>query len=194
MNVGVFGGTFDPPHLAHLVIAERAQAAANLDKVLFLPSPRPPHKLDHILSDYPHRLAMVKLAIQGHPAFELSEIETRIPGPSYTTQTLKRLSIENQNCRWFLIIGADSLRDFHTWREPKKLCRQARFVVYPRSGCDVRHVDPLFLSNSKLLDVPNVNMSSTEIRDRVRAGRSIRDLVPESVAAYVLKNRLYEEP
>jgi len=192
MKIGVFGGTFDPPHLAHIAIAEKARDGVQLDRVLFLPAPRPPHKTDHVLTEYRHRVDMLRRAIRGHSGFELSEIETRFEGPSYTTQTLDFLAKENKNAEWFLIIGADSLRDLHTWRDPKRLCRQAKFIVYPRAGCDLSHVDPLFLANMELLDVPHLDLSSTHVRDQAREGRDICDIVPDAVAQYIKANHLYD--
>lgn len=191
MKIGVFGGTFDPVHLAHLVVAESARDAAGLDKVFFLPAPHPPHKSIHNLTDFTHRREMVRLAIEGRSEFVLSDIETRLEGPSYTTRTLDALARQHPGVEWFLIMGADSLRDLPTWRDPERLCSQARFIVFPRPDVDTASVKPLFLENTDFLHVPCLDIAATDVRDRIRAGRSVRYLVPDAVIDYIVQNGLY---
>jgi nicotinate-nucleotide adenylyltransferase len=191
MKIGVFGGTFDPVHLAHLVVAECARDAAGLDKVIFLPAPRPPHKNTNDLTGYHHRVEMVRRAIDGRPEFVVSDIENRLDGPSYTTRTLEILHDEYPGSNWFLIMGADSLRDLHTWRDPERLCTQARFIVFPRSEVDTASVHPSFLMNTEFLNVPYLDIAATDLRERVRTGRTLRYLVPDAVIDYIERNGLY---
>lgn len=191
MKIGVFGGTFDPVHLAHLVVAECARDAAGLDKVIFLPAPRPPHKNMSDLTGYHHRVEMVRRAIDGRPEFVVSDIENRLDGPSYTTRTLDVLAQEYPGSKWFLIMGADSLRDLHTWRDPERLCTQARFIVFPRTEVDTTSVHPSFLMNTEFLDVPYLGLAATDLRERVRTGRTLRYLVPDAVIDYIQRNGLY---
>ncbi len=191
MNVGVFGGTFDPIHVAHLFVAEAARESAGLDRVWFLPSFRPPHKNPDELTSFVHRLAMTRLAVEGHPAFEVSDIESRSSDPSYTTHTLELLQREYPDWNWFLILGEDSLCELHTWKDPQVLCRQARFIVFPRPHADRSRVDRQFLDNSVFLDLPELDISATDLRKRIREARSVRYLVPDRVRVYIAQEGLY---
>ena len=189
-RIGLFGGTFDPPHLGHLALAEVARDRLRLDEVRFVPSGRPPHKRGARVSPARHRLAMTRLAVRGNPIFTVSTIETRRGGPSFTVETLRHVANEKPPARLFLLMGADSLEEFATWRDPDAIRRLATLVVAvrpgggrkPGRGRDRRVVH---------LENPGLAISSSLVRTRVRAGRSVRYLVPESVRAYVVRHGLY---
>ncbi len=185
-RIGVFGGSFDPPHLAHLVIAEQARAQAGLDRVLWVPARRSPLKRSESLANEDRRLDMVRLAVEGHPDFEVWEGELRRPPPSWTVDTLEELKREHPDAELFLVIGGDSLESLPRWREPGRIRRLARLLVYPRSGST-----PVDDGGVTRLRVPLLELSSTEIRRRVAAGESIRYLVPDSVREYVDRHGLY---
>ncbi|MER3416298.1 MAG: nicotinic acid mononucleotide adenylyltransferase [Gemmataceae bacterium] len=189
MRVGVFGGSFDPVHWAHLVIAEQAREQVALDRVLFVPAARPPHKQTQPLSTFAHRATMLRLAIAGHLAFEVSEVEKDRPGPSYTVATLEDLRRCHPEADLFLILGGDSLRDFPNWREPERIASMATLVAAPRPGYLVQSL-PNWVRLQEI-QVPLLEISSTDIRKRVASGRSIRYLVPRAVECYIEAHGLY---
>jgi nicotinate-nucleotide adenylyltransferase len=194
-RVAMFGGTFDPPHVGHLALAEWAREQLSLHRVLFVPAGRPPHKRGPRLSNPEHRLAMTRLAVRGNPAFEVSTIELDNPEPSYTVKTLERLRQQRARSRWFLLVGSDSLDEFPTWREPETILELATLAVAQRPP-DRSTRGPSSLPRSfggrvVALGNPIFEVSSTLVRRRARAGRSIRYLVPDAVAAYIDRHRLY---
>lgn len=192
--IGVMGGTFDPIHVGHLVIAEEAREALGLDRVLFVPAGVPPHKPAGEVTPVEHRLAMVEAAIAGNPAFELSRVEVDRPGPSYTVDTVEVLAAEVDVT---VILSAETFRELPTWHEPERLFAAARVAVVPREGYPAP--DPVWLAAAfpgregrvTYLQAPHIGVSSTWIRARVAAGRSIRYLVPPAVEAYIVANGLY---
>ncbi len=195
---GVFGGTFDPPHLGHLAIAEWARDRLGLDRVIFVPAGTPPHKLDRRRSSSAARLAMTRLATRGQPGFAVSTMETRRRGPSFTIDTLRLLRREHPRARWYLILGGDSLDDFASWKEPEAIARLATVVVAgrpaPRRGSRANAHGARARGRVRgaiRLDNPEVAISSSLVRARARAGRSIRMLVPDSVARYIERHGLY---
>jgi|KBSSwiStaDraftv2_1062776.scaffolds.fasta_scaffold91241_3 nicotinate-nucleotide adenylyltransferase len=190
---GLFGGTFDPPHVGHLALAEWAREQLKLDEVLFVPVGRPPHKRATRLSSAGHRLAMARLATRGNTAFRVSGLEVEAATPSYTVDTLRRLRARHPRDRWYLIIGSDSLDEFHTWREPETILELSTLAVAGRPGCGEealrrwgRRREIVSLGN------PGLDVSSTMVRARARAGRSLRYLVPDLVASYIVRHRLYQ--
>jgi nicotinate-nucleotide adenylyltransferase len=191
-RIGVFGGTFDPPHLGHLVLAEWAWARLRLDRVLLVPAGAPPHKLARRLSEPAHRLAMARLAVRGNPALAVADLEARRAGPSFTVDTLGALRARHPGARLFLLMGADSLADFPTWREPERIARLATLVVAarPRRGATRRARLPRG-ARVVHLDNPLVDISSSALRARARARRPLRYLVPDAVAAYIERQGLY---
>lgn len=194
MRIGVFGGTFDPVHLGHLIVAEAARAEARLERVLFVLSPRPPHKDVAELAPVSHRLAMLRLAVTGNPYFAISTIELQREGASYTVDTLRQLKAtpEYVAAELHLLLGMDSLAGLEQWREPEAILKLARLLVYPRlQAGPVQNVRPEFRQACRILDCPIVEISSTEIRRRLQQGGTIRYLVPESVRHYLQANRLY---
>ena len=196
-RVGILGGTFDPPHLAHLAIAEEAREVLGLSRVLFVPAGRPWQKADRAVSPGPVRLAMVERAIAGNPFFVADPREVNRPGPSYTAETVAELAAETGSEPW-LILSAEALAGFATWRDPERILAFARLCVVPREGAPdaalvvFRERYPGAADRMAVLDHPRLAISSTAIRARVRAGRSIRYLVPDAVAALITEYALYE--
>ena len=194
-SVGVFGGTFDPIHLAHLAVAEAARDELGLERVLFIPAGAPPHKPGRPITASADRLAMVELAIAGNPAFEASRIELDRPGPSFTVDTLAGLAATIDDLT--LILSAEAFLGLPTWREPERILGLARLVVLPRDGYP--EAGPTFLNDefpgvatrAVFLDAPRLRISASELRTRAAEGRSLRYLVPDAVAAYIGDHGLY---
>jgi len=193
-RLGVFGGTFDPPHHGHLAIAEWARDELRLDRVLFIPAGVPPHKRRTSPTAARHRLAMTRLAVRGNPAFAVDPREARGRGPSWTVDTLRALAGEHPGATLHLILGADMYATFADWREPEAIARLARLVVALRPGAPAprgrapaaRGRGVVWLSN------PGIELSSSALRARARRGRSLRYLVPDAVARYALRHGLYD--
>ncbi len=214
MRLGIFGGTFDPVHLGHLIVAEQAREQCALDEVRFIPAGHPPHKHGRALTAASHRLAMLRFAVAGHAAFRVDDREIRRPGPSYTVVTLEELRGELPQAELFLIMGADSLRDLPDWHQPERICTLATLVVANRPGlpaadrgepsagdalpaCDARRPGGRPLPDqTRIIDVrvPPIGISATDLRRRVAEGRSIRYLVPRSVEVYIAQHGLYQGP
>jgi len=197
MRLGVFGGTFDPVHYGHLVAAEEIRYRLRLDKVLFVPAGLPPHKLDHDITPTRHRLAMLELAIASNPGFALSRVDVDRHGPCYTVDTLALLHEEyGPGTELFFLMGMDSLAEILTWKDPERLIRLARIVVVGRPGfqADVNELDKVLPGAAEricIVDTPLMEVSSSDIRRRVREGAPIRYQVPEAVEAYIRAHRLY---
>lgn len=189
-RLGLFGGTFDPIHTAHLVAAETARDRLALDEVLFIPANVPPHK-SAPTSRAEDRYAMVEAAIGDHPAFRASRMELERAGPSYAEDTLEAVRAAEPGADFFYIIGADMLRDLHTWRHPERLVNMAQFVAVTRPGDILQQNYSAVAAKVQLLDMPALAISSTDIRARVAEGRSIRYLVPQPVADYIARHALY---
>ncbi len=192
MSTGLIGGTFDPIHVAHLFMAEEALEQCALDRVLFVPAPRPPHKDVSDLSPFADRLAMVRLAVTDNPRLDVTDIEARREGASYTIETVRAIRAElGEGEPVSLIIGGDSLVQFRTWKDPERLLSEVELVVARRPGSHDETVDAAIRDNARFLDMPLLGISSTNIRDRAREGRSIRYLVPETVRSYISEKSLY---
>ena len=195
--LGVLGGTFDPIHIGHLAVAEEAREALGLARVLFVPAGQPPHKVTGSVTRVGDRVAMVQLAIADNPAFELSMIEVQRDGPSYTVDTLEGLARANPEAQLHLILSAETFAELPTWHEPARLFEAARMAVVPREGYPAP--DPDWLARAfpgredrvEYLGGPRLELSSTVLRARVAAGRSIRYLVPAAVEAYIADHDLY---
>ena len=196
--LGLFGGTFDPPHFGHLVAAQEAAERLGLERVLFLPAGQPPHKLGEPVNPLEARRRMVELAIDGNPCFELSMLDAERSGPSYTVDLLGyvRSKLGSEPELYFLT-GMDSLRDLATWREPAQVLEHCILVAVSRPGypspdlAEVERQVPGAAERVLVLETPGVAISSTELRDRVAAGRSIRYLVPEPVREFIGAGGLY---
>lgn len=194
-RIGVFGGTFDPVHYGHLAIAEEARAALNLERVLFVPAAQQPLKHGHHEASALHRLAMTRLACQSNPAFEVSPIEIERAGISYTAITLEVLRTQ-LNAELFFIIGADALADLPLWHRATELPTLACLVAVTRPGVDVDLIRllqaiPTLEGRMQMLEGPQLELSSTELRQRVVAGQNLRYLVPDLVVEYIERHHLY---
>lgn len=193
MRLGLLGGTFDPPHVGHLMVAQDALEALDLDRVLFIPAAVPPHKQGQVTAPAKVRLEMLRAAIAGDPRFAADDMEIRRPGPSYTVTTLRELREREPDSRLFFLAGTDQMRELHTWKEPQEIARLATLVAVSREGaavnqCGCGHL-PL-----RSIQVTRIDLSATHVRRRVAEGRSIRYLVPEGVEAIIRREGLYREP
>ena len=200
MRIGVFGGSFDPVHLGHLVLAELSREQCRLDEVRLVPAAIPSHKQFKDRAPDQRRLEMLKLAIGGHSSIQPWDVELQRGGVSYTADTLRTLRDEQPNAELFLLMGADSLFDLPNWREPNEICQLACLVVVNRLGSEP--VDFDVLSNvttrdridqfqKNLVDMPLLEISSTDLRRRVAAGKSIRYQTPRAVEQYIKTAELY---
>ena len=197
-RVGILGGTFNPIHLGHLIVAQDALEQLRLERVIFIPSATPPHKPLDGNATAIQRLAMVKLAIRGDERFGVDDLEIRRGGKSYTVDTLARLRQRNPSAKLYFIIGSDSLRELHRWKEVERLVQLCTFVTVPRPGFEPKPViDPKLdaatrrrLQQQVLRGHP-CDIASRDIRSRIAEGKSIRYLVPDAVARYIETHRLY---
>jgi nicotinate-nucleotide adenylyltransferase len=196
-QIGVLGGTFDPAHYGHLVIAGDAQAYLDLESVLFVPAYQPPHKPRGSYSAFEHRVRMLQLAITTNPHFQLSLIEAGRHGPSYTVGTLRDLQRElGPDVQIYFIIGMDSLSNILDWHKPDELITLCRIVVAERAGYQV-DLDALedglpgLRATLELIDTPELSISSTDLQRRVQLGLPIRYQVPPAVERYIYEHRLY---
>jgi len=196
-RIGVFGGTFDPPHVGHLWLAALAADALDLDRVLFMPAAQPPHKGGRLVSKGTDRLLMTRLAIDADPSFELSPLEMERPGPSYTIDSVVELKRLYPDALLFLVMAADSIAQIDTWREPDRLLDEIDWAVGPRPGSELPDRSVLEdrfgdrASRIHLLQGPALDVSSSEIRRRVAAGHTIRYLVPRKVEELIIDRELY---
>lgn len=205
-RVGVFGGSFNPIHLGHLLLAEDILELLPLDRILFVPAAEPPHKPGHGLAPARDRYAMTELAIRGNPRFAISDLELRRSGPSYTVDTLDALRREaGTEVEFSLLIGSETFLDLLSWKDPQRLVQLAHLVVIPRAGSGF---DPDGIQAQKVLAeigqerwgkgvllvaATSLPISASDLRRRAREGRSLAYRVPEAVRAYILEHRLYRE-
>jgi nicotinate-nucleotide adenylyltransferase len=189
VKIGIFGGTFDPPHLAHLIAAELAVDQFELDKLIFVPAYQSPLKSRADVSNPEHRLAMVKLAIKNNPKFDISTIELDRQGLSYTIDTVRHFKKEFDLSELYLLIGGDQFEQFELWRDPEEILSSARLVVMHRPN-ENRSSMP-FDAQIEYLKMPLLDISATDIRRRVAAGESIRYQVPDVVREHIEKHQLY---
>jgi len=202
LRIGILGGSFDPVHCGHLLLAESCREACGLDQVWFMPAATPPHKRRLTLAPAHHRIAMLRLATADHEAFQVTDLECVRGGVSYTVDSLTALRAMGPGDRLHLLIGADTLLDLPNWKEPEHICALAGLVVVARRGHQpdweplrrrigaerFGHVD------ARLVEMPEIGISGTAIRAAVRAGRSIRYQTPGEVEAYIREHGLYGEP
>ena len=191
MTVGLFGGSFNPPHVAHLVVAEVVRDQFGLDEVWWIPNATPPHKPNDGLAAVQHRLAMTERTVEGNPAFRVCGVEVERDGVSYTVETLRVLQDQHPDTDFALILGSDSLDHFADWHRPDEIAERVPFIVYKRPGAIESVADPRFVNDVRYAAAPVMEISGTEVRARRRAGRSIRYLVPEAVRAYIDTHDLY---
>ncbi|CAG0964795.1 nicotinate-nucleotide adenylyltransferase [Anaerolineae bacterium] len=197
-RIGVFGGTFDPPHLGHLIVAECAADVLNLSVVLFTPAADPPHKADRQITPAQHRKCMVELAIQGNDHFKLSEVDLNRPGPQYTVDTLRLIAGQYPHAELYFIMGGDSLSNFLSWHDPAGIIAQAQLALIQRPGSriNIAALDtrlPGLMARCVNVDAPEVGLAATDLRDDLRMGRSVRYRLTDSVIAYIDHNQLYRD-
>ncbi|MCS7206831.1 MAG: nicotinate-nucleotide adenylyltransferase [Dehalococcoidia bacterium] len=200
MNIGILGGTFDPIHMGHLILAEEARVRLGLSKVLFIPTGQPWLKAGRPISPGHHRLAMVRMAIEDNPFFEASDMEIRRPGPTYTLDTLRELRAQWGNGpEIYLLLGLDALQDFPRWHQPQRILEMCTLVGMARPGYldfSPQVLDAVLPGASQrlvLLHGPHIGISGTEIRRRVGMGLSIRYWVPRPVELYIAQHGLYRK-
>jgi nicotinate-nucleotide adenylyltransferase len=198
-QIGIFGGTFDPPHLGHLILASEAHSQLGLDRLLWILTPEPPHKQDQDITSIEHRLAMVNLAIEGNPSFELSRIEMDRPGPHYTLDTVELIAEQYPDADITPIIGGDSLHDLPKWHRPKELLYACHWVGVMRRPGEETNLEALeralpgISSKVHYVDAPLLEIASREIRNRVATGRPFRYYLPPPVYAYIAQHHLYQQ-
>jgi nicotinate-nucleotide adenylyltransferase len=192
MRLGLFGGTFDPIHLGHLILAETCREECSLDRVWFVVAGQPPHKR-RTPSPIGDRLEMARIAIAGHPALEVSEIEARRPGPHYSVDTLEAIHRDQPDDDLFFLVGSDSLAELPTWRQPERILSLATLVVANRSGFENPTEPPLPPGARPIqhVTIPQIGIASRDLRRRVAEGRSIRYQVPRGVEAFIEAQGLY---
>ena len=196
-KIGLLGGTFDPPHIGHLILAETARSQLGLERVLFLPVGQPTHKTS--LTPAAHRVAMTALAIAGNPCFELDLTDSERPPPHYTVDLLPLLQKRWPDGELWLLLGGDSLRDLPTWHRPAELMERVRFAVLDRPGAEIDWVTlslalPGLANRVRMLQGASVDLSSTFLRQILSTGGRARYLVPDPVLAYIASHTLYSSP
>ena len=188
MKIGVFGGSFNPVHIGHLLVAEDIIEQLKLDKILFIPAFDPPHK--KFLLTFHYRWAMLKRAVDSNPLFELSNIEAKRGGKSFTIDTLSELKKEYPRDQLYFIMGTDQYAELSNWKNPAKLFQKANIVVIQRPGFPKRRFGtkkPIFL------EVIQIDIAAAEIRKRIQQNRSVRYMLPEKVWQYIIRNKLYKK-
>lgn len=195
-RVGIFGGTFDPVHIGHLIAATELRHRLELDRLIFAPAGRPPHKSAQEVSDDQHRLAMLRLALEHVPGFEVTAIDIERDGPSYTADLLALLRSELSPDRFFFLMGNDSLRDLPTWHQPDRIAELAELGVAARPGAPIAldaivRALPAAGGRVHLVPTPLIGIASSEVRRRVKHGEPITFLVPSSVESYIEQHGLY---
>jgi nicotinate-nucleotide adenylyltransferase len=201
MKTGILGGTFDPIHNGHLAIAEEARTYLNLTEIIFLPAGQPWMKSDRPILQGRHRIAMTRRAIEDRPYFKLSTIEVEHKGPSYSVDTITKLKAQSAGASdLYFIIGWDNLNRIMLWKDPLKLIKLCFLVAVPRPGYDLPDFKKLeaeipgISKKTIFMEKPRVDISATDIRNKVAQGLSISGLVPEKVAGYIKENGLYQSP
>lgn len=198
-KIGIMGGTFDPIHYGHLLIALDAAEEFGLDQVIFLPTGKSPHKPESQVTEPAVRCAMVQLAISDNPKFSMSVLEAESEEINYTYQTLKKFRRMDPDAHFYFIMGEDSLDDFPGWRRPEDICRMASVLVAVRGGGSagiqekLKRIRAAYQADMHLLHAPVFSVSSREIRQRIRSGRSVRYLLPEEIEAFIRTHSLYME-
>jgi nicotinate-nucleotide adenylyltransferase len=196
MNIGIFGGTFDPPHIGHLIVADQALTQLQLDEIWFMPVGQPPHKLGNHVTPVHHRVTMVSLSIADHPAFRLSLVDVERPAPHYSSTALELLEARYPEHQWCFIMGADSLTDLPRWHNPGRLIALATLGIASRPGArpDLEALErelPGLRERVHWIDTPLIDIASSDLRRIAQAGGSLRYLVPYPVETYIRTHRLY---
>ncbi len=197
-RIGILGGTFDPPHVGHLILGEYSIDALDLTHLLFVPAADPPHKQNRAKTPITHRLAMLKLAISGNTRFDLSRIDLDRPGPHYSIDTVKMVGAQFPGAELYFVMGGDSLRDLPKWHRPEELIALCKLAVMRRPGDNLdpgmhSAVLPGLERRVVMMDTPVLEISSTEIVNRLRHGQSVRYLVPDVVLTYIAEYGVYSD-
>jgi nicotinate-nucleotide adenylyltransferase len=192
-KLGVLGGTFDPIHMGHLVLAEQVREKFQLERVIFIPSASPPHKTEEKLSLSGDRFEMTKLALEGNPYFFVSDIELKREGLSYTVETLRELKRLYKDSEIYFLTGSDVLNEITTWKDPEEIYKLVKIVIGIRPGFDEFDPENYFAKKSIIIDITGMDISSTQIREKVRRSESIKYLVPSKVEEYIKKRNLYKK-
>ncbi|MEZ4666670.1 MAG: nicotinate-nucleotide adenylyltransferase [Anaerolineae bacterium] len=195
-RIGILGGTFDPPHLGHLILAECAVEALDLSRILFVPAGIPPHKLDKTKASIVNRLEMLLLALEGNRHFELSRVDVDRPGPHYSVDMVQLIQAQYPNAELFFVVGADSLRDLPNWHKPQALIELCRLAVVPRPDMQISpdlhdKLIPGLMNRVVIIDAPLIDISSSSIVERSTKHQSIRYFVPDAVRTYIETHQLY---
>ncbi len=201
MQIGIFGGTFDPVHYGHLILAEQGREQGRLDEVWFIPAPRPPQKAVQEITRFEQRVEMLALAIAGHRIFRIDELEKERSGPSYTVDTLAELHHRHPGHEFFLLVGSDTLLDLPHWYEPQRVVRLASLLVMRRPNNEVLPLEELrarlhlpspALLRLEVVETPLIDIASRDLRRRAAAGRSLRYFLPRAVEMYIQEKKLYQ--
>lgn len=203
MRIGILGGTFDPVHTGHLILAEQGREQGRLEEVWFVPSAHPPHKDEPTLTRFEQRVEMLALAIAGNSAFRIDEVEKERPGPSFTADTLAELRRRHPAHDFWLLIGSDALLDLPHWHEPLRVLEQAGLLVAARPGSvlptaeqlrELLHLSARIPLRFEMLQTPQIDISSRDLRRRTAGGHSLRYFLPRAVECYIHDKRLYRLP
>ncbi len=198
VRLGVFGGTFDPVHYAHLLLAETCREELGLTELRFVPAGNPPHKPDAAITDGHTRADMLQLAVSGYPEFVVDRRELRRSGPSFTVDTLAEFSAEFPEAELYFILGADSLRDIPSWREPDRIAQLATIVAVNRPGLPLPTNQQVgewvgrLADRVQVLQIPGTDLSATDLRQRVRDGKGLRFMTPKAVEAFIQQHAVYQ--
>jgi nicotinate-nucleotide adenylyltransferase len=197
-RIGILGGTFDPPHVGHLILAEYSAEALELDHLFLVPAADPPHKQGEIQASVQHRLVMLERAIDGNERFSLSRIDVDRPGPHYSYDTVRIVKQQFPDADLYFVMGGDSFRDLPTWYDPQEIIALSKIVVMRRPYDNIRPdmheaVLPGLAKRAVIVNAPLLEISSSDIVERLRKGKSVRYLVPDSVLAYIAEYHLYRE-
>ncbi|MDB5389712.1 MAG: nadD [Planctomycetaceae bacterium] len=198
MRLGLYGGTFDPVHLGHLILAETCREQCRLDRVIFIPAGVPPHKQGRELTAGNLRADMLEFAIAGYPEFSVDRSEIKRTGPSYTVETLRDFQREHPGDELFLLMGADSLNEFLLWKDPREIATLSSLIVVnrgrvspPNLGPLVPHLGAAAVDRIRCISMPGIDLSATELRERARQGQSLRYLTPRAVERFIVEHQVY---
>ncbi|MAT16382.1 MAG: nicotinic acid mononucleotide adenylyltransferase [Planctomyces sp.] len=194
MRLGLLGGTFDPIHLGHLILAEACREACQLDEIWFLPTGKPPHKVAAEITPARQRIEMLEMALAGARQFKINDMEVKRGGTTYTVDTLAELREQDPDRELYFLIGADSLHDFPMWREPERIAELATLLVVNRAGRAMPDLDSIpqkIRRSVEVVTIPDIGIASSDLRQRVSEGRSIRYQVPRAVEVYIDQHGLY---
>ena len=190
-RLGMFGGTFNPPHVAHLIGAQLAAEQLDLDKLLFIPANIPPHKSSHDIAPPEDRLAMTRLATAGNPIFDVSDIEITRDGKSFTIDTIHEIKTQYDPEELYLLIGLDMLAIFESWKDWERILDEVTLAVMLRPGTEISAIPERLRSVVRIIQMPQLDIASTQIRQRAESGLPLHYFVPESVGAYIEEHGLY---